>query len=355
MNKELEELGRKIDKLPIKETPITFLEIIGKSRNEVIISSLVAFVLNPDNTNKKIIEKILEKTQSTNDKYNFVELLNDKDNIFESVQTEEWLSNRSRIDIIIRFSKFWIVIENKIDSFENGDQSLRYEKELNNNVPIKLICLKPNYNRCVLMNKNFAEINYSELVQILKENSKELNKKESYIYVEELIKHAEVYLMSNNEIEIGEDVEFYIEYKDKLERISNNYKNQNKLVEQELVRRLERKFNEEYGYQTFYHKTWKFFQVWKDNWKNENHNGVHFEIFCDFSNLLGKKTEIIFAIHNETRTRKIYPNIKSYETTRSFKFDNSENIEKSINLIIEELDGIIRKNVDMIDEEIKSV
>lgn len=354
MRKDLEEIREKIEKIQIKETPITFLEIIGKSRNEVIISSLVAFVLNPDNTNKKIIAQLLEKTKNINDKCNFIELLNDKDNIFETIQTEEWLSNRSRIDIIIRFSKFWIVIENKVDSYENGDQSLRYEEELKNkDVPVKYICLKPNYNKCVLINKNFAEINYSELVQILRGiPEEELNKKESYIYIKELIKHSEVYLMNDNEIEIGEDVDFYIEYKDKIEKIINNYKKQSKLVEHELVKRLERKFKEECGYQTFYHKTWNYFQVWKEHWNNENHNGIHFEIFCDFSNLIGKKAEIVFAIHNEAKTKKIYPNIKSNEIRRTFEFDNLENIENSINLIIEEFNEIIQENVDMIDEEI---
>ena len=355
MNQELEELRQKLDKIQIKETPITFLEIIGKSRNEIIISSLVAFVLNPDNTNKKIIGQLLEKTKNINDKYDFIELLSDKDNLFESIQTEEWLSNRSRIDIIIRFSKFWIVIENKVDSYENGEQSLRYEEELKSkDVPIKFICLKPNYNKCILMNKNFAEINYSELVKILKEISEEeLSKKESYIYIKELIKHSEVYLMSDNEIEIGEDVDLYIEYKDKIEKIIDNYKSQCKLVEQELVKRLERKFKEECGYQTFYHKTWNYFQVWKKNWNNENHNGIHFEIFCNFSNLLGKKTKIVFAIHNESRTKNIYPNIKSYEITRKFDFDNLENIENSIDLIVEEFNKIIQENVDVIDKEIK--
>jgi len=359
MNQEIEVLKRKIGKLKIQEMPNTFLEIIGKSKDEVIISSIIAFLLNPENTTNKIIELLLEKTKSEKEKNDFVELLNKEDNTFISVKTEEWISKRSRVDIIIKFSLFWIVIENKVDSGENNNQLLRYVEDLKNvDVPIKYICLKPNYNKYEFKNDNFVKINYSELIQILKQISiYNFKKKENYIYMEELIKHAEVYLMKENEIEIGEDVEFYIENKEKLETIANNYKKQCNIVTEKLESKIKEKFGDNYEVYVSPSMKWQFIQVWKNNWDNENHNGIHYEIWGEINQLLNTETQIVFTIHNEIKTKNKYINIPPKQDLKinKYKFDTSENIENSINLIAEELFNISRENDARIDEEINRV
>lgn len=359
MNQELELLKRKIGKLKIKDIPNTFLEIIGKSKDEVIISSLIAFLLNPDNTTIKIIELLLEKTKSQHENDNFIELINKEDNTFLSINTEEWISKRSRVDIIIKFSLFWIIIENKIDCGENNNQLSRYVEDLKNvEVPIKYICLKPNYNKSEFENSNFVTTNYSELIQILKQISiYDFNKRENYIYMAELIKHAEVYLMKENELEIGEDVEFYIENKEKLEKITNNYRKQCELVTRKLEEKIREKFGNNYKVYVSPSMKWQYMQVWKDNWDNETHNGIHYEIWGQINELLNTETEIVFTIHNESKTKNKYPNIppKQDLKTNKYKFDTSENIEKSINLIVEELFNISKENDAKIDEEINKL
>ena len=356
MNNELEKLERSIRKITIKDIPNTFLNIIGKSRDEVVISSMVAFLLNPNNTSIEIIEKILEHTQDDKEEYNFVELLNNDSTVIPYIKTEEWTSQRSRLDIIIKFSSFWIVIENKIDSNENNDQSLKYEEDLRKqtNLPIKYICLKPNYNKCELKNKHFINITYGELIQILKQISiYNFNKKENYIYMEEFIKHVEGYLVSEKEVEISEDIEFYIENKEKITQIENNYKKQCEIVKQKLEEKIKEKFGTGYKVYVSNSMRWQYLQIWKDNWENDNHDGIHYELFGKIKELLNKETEIVFAIHNEHRTKNKYTNIKSKDLkTIKYQFDTSENVEMSINMIVEELYKISQENDLKIDEEI---
>lgn len=356
MDNELEKLERTIRKIKIKEMPNTFFNIIGKSKDEVIISSMIAFLINPNNTSIEIIEKILEHTKSDKDQYNFVELLNNDNTINPYINTEEWISKRSRLDIIIKFSSFWIVIENKIDSNENNDQSLKYEEDLRKqtNLPIKYICLKPNYNQCELKNKNFANMTYGDFIQILKQVSiYNFNKKENYIYMEELIKHVEGYFMSEKELEISEDIEFYIENKEKITQIENNYKKQCEIVTQKLEEKVKEKLGPEYKVYVSSSMKWQYLQVWKDNWENSNHDGIHYELWGKINELLNKETEIVFAVHNENRTKNKYSNIKSVDLEKiKYRFDTSENVEISINMIVEKLYKIAQENDLEIDEEI---
>jgi len=357
MNNELEKLEKQIKRIKIKSMPNTFLNIIEKSKDEVIISSMVAFLLNPQNTSIEIIEKILEQTKNEKDENNFTELLNNDNTIYPYVGTEEWISQRSRIDIIIKFNSFWIVIENKIDSNENNDQSLKYEEDLRKqtNLPIKYICLKPNYNKCQLKNEHFISITYGNLIQILKQISiYNFKEKENYIYMEDFIKHVEGYLMSEKELEITEDIEFYIENKEKISKIEENYKKQCEIVSRKLEEKIKEKLGSEYKTYISNSMKWQYLQIWKDNWENNAHSGIHYELWGKINELLNQKTEIVFAIHNESVTKNKYTNIQSQDLKREeYRFDTSENVETSINKIVDELYKISQENDLRIDEEIR--
>lgn len=282
MNYDLELLEKQIKKIKIKNIPNTFFNIIGKPRDEVLLSSMVAFLLNPKETCSEILEKILEYTVSENDEADFVELFHQNDDLPLFIQPEKAISERSRLDIIIQFSSFWIVIENKINAQEHNKQSLRYEEDLKRQttLPIKYICLKPNYNQCELKNKHFVNFTYGEFIAILKQISiYQFQEKENYHYMEDFIKHVEGYLMSEKELEISEDIEFYIEHQDVIQQIQNNYQKQCNI----LAKRLEEKVQEKLGssYYTYLSPSmkWQYLQVWKENWDNTAHSGLHYEIW----------------------------------------------------------------------------
>ena len=350
MREELEKLGAKIKKIKIKKIPTTFLSIIHKNFDEVTISRCIAFLLNPEYTTLKIIEQLLSITQCETDETDFLQLVNDNTTEFESIDIEDAVSSRSRLDIIIRFSTFWIVIENKINSYENNDQSLKYEEDIKKktNLPIKYICLKPKYNKCVMRNEKFCNVFYNQVVDILKIITKyDMQDEENYCYLEDFIKHMEGYLMNENELQISEDVEFYIENRNIIDNILENYKKQCELVRNKLDELVKIKFGDEY--ETYCSK-YGYLQIWKKSWNNENCNGIHYELLCDFTHIIGHDIKVQFAIHNESRTRKIYPQIKHQVIKENkYKFDNSENIEASLNEIVNEMYNIANEHNTSID------
>jgi len=355
MREELEKLESKIKRVKIKKIPTTFLGIINKNFDEITISRCMAFLLNPEYTTLKVIEQLLLISQEKNDETDFLQLFNDDITEFESIDIEEQISSRSRIDIIIKFSTFWIVIENKINSYENNDQSLKYEEDLKEytNLPIKYICLKPQYNQCNIKNKKFCNVFYNQIVDLLKTITKyEIKEEENYCYIEDFIKHMEGFLMNENELQISEDVEFYIDNRKIIDEILENYNKQCELVKNKLRELVQKRFGEEYE---IYCSKYGYIQIWKKSWNNDNCNGIHYEILCDFRHIIGYDIKVQFAVHNEARTRKIYPQIK-HQTIKEnkYKFDNSKNIQTSIDEIINEMYNIAKVHNMIIDEIFQS-
>ena len=359
MEQGLELLREKLKNITIKKIPNTFLEIIGKSKDEVSISSFVAFLLNPQNTTSKIMELILEKTNDLEkDNENFIELFNEKDNDFESIEVEKWISNRSRVDILIKYTKFYVLIENKVDSQENGNQMSKYEEDLQDkNIPIKYICLKPNYNKFNFSNDRFIDFSYSDFIEILKQISLyDFEDTDNYIYLKEFVKHAEVYLMDDFEVKINDDVKMYIENYEKIEYLRKIYEKQNEIVVGILVGKIKDVLPD--NYDIYLAEKYNFIQIWKKEWDNEGHNGVHFEFYIkNFKNILEKQKEVEFFIHNESKTKKIYTEIPKEKCMYSgkFDFDTEENISKSMETIVSEWKRCIKENENFIDEEIKKI
>ena len=351
MREELEKLESKIKRIKTKKMPTTFLSIINKNFDEVTISRCMAFLLNPEYTTLKIIEQLLSISQEEKDETDFLQLFNDDITEFESIDIEEAVSLRSRVDIIIRFSTFWIVIENKINSYENNDQSLKYEEDLkrHTDLPIKYICLKPQYNQCQIKNEKFCNVFYKQVADILKTITKyDLEQEENYCYLEDFIKHMEGFLMEENQLQISEDVEFYIDNRNIIDTIFKNYKEQCELVKNKFHEVVKNRFGDEYE---TYCSRYGYIQIWKKGWNNEGYNGIHYEILCDFYHIIGYDIKVQFAIHNEGKTRKIYPQIKHQIVKENkYKLDNSKNIENSINEIADEMYNIARENNLMIDE-----
>ena len=345
MKEELEKLERKLKRLKIKKIPTTFLSIINKKLDEVIISKYVAYLINPEYTTISILEEILNVTQSKKDEINFSELLNSENTIYEDICVEESITSTSQLDILIKFSTFWIVIENKINSLENNNQSLKYERDLRmqTELPIKYICLKPQYNKCKLQNEKFTYILYNQLLDILKKVTKyELADENNYIYIENFIKHVEGFLMNENEIQISEDLELYIDNKEIIDNMLNNYKAQCEIVRKKLEECVKRKFSNEYE---IYCSKNGYLQIWKKSWNNQNHGGIHYEILCDFNHIISYDTKVKFAIHNEGKTNKIYPQI-IHRTVKElpYRFDNANEIENSINKIVDEIYNVAEEN-----------
>jgi len=352
------DLQIKINNLIIKKPTKTFLKILDKEYNEVLASKYLAYFLNERNTNRDIVRQILSISASSNDSNDFVDLLNDAE--FEDIQTEEQISEHSRLDIIIKYSSFWIVIENKIWAFESKEnQTVNYERQLKeinkDEIPIKYIYLKPNYNKSKASNKNFAELLYSDLINIFKKVKKEsLNDTENYLYFIDFIKHMEEYFMKSNQRIDDPALQFYFENKNKIDYIINIYNQESQKVRLQIVDSLKNAFP---NYRV--HDTSTYIQIFKDTWENRGSTGIHFEIVASntkWDTLLGNEAvRLRFCIHNEKNTREKYPSIvQETINIKKYMFNNEENIMKSINDMIQEVQSLINKYEKLIDTTIAS-
>lgn len=325
------------------ENTDTFLKIIDKEKDECFISKWVSFLINPNNTTLKIIEKLLIKTASEKDKVDFVKLFNQKDTRLNYIRPEE--PANGRVDIMVQFNTFWIMIENKVDANETGNQSVRYEQfGKKQEKPVKYILLKPNYNFYELKNENFVTIYYNEFADILREISKEeLKFEDNYVYMQEFIRHSDLYLTEKkrdyNSIEKSEE---------------------NKL---KIIEKIRAVFNiPNSDYETHKNIRYNCVQVWKKGWNTQkeisNYKGVHYEILFlkEFDYLCEKGIRVYMCIHNESTNGRIPKEIlpKSQDIyNNKYDFDTEENTEKSINEIVTKLYEIAMDNDKIIDNIIQ--
>lgn len=325
----------------------TFLKILDKEKDEVSITKWVTFLLNPNNTTHKIIEKILEVTNEVNEENNFLKLYNSKDCVLKYISSEARITDDSIIDILLIFNNFGIIIENKVGADETSDQSLRYEqygKTLG--IPIKYILLKPDYNPHTLQSPKFITLNYSQLSEILKSISEsDLEKKENNIYIKEFVKHSDLYL---TKIEISEkDIH---ESENIIYEIINRIKNTIDMTK----------------YQTRDKAKYNCIQIWKNGWNTSkeisNYKGLHYEILFlkeEFYNLGNKNgVRIYFDIHNESTNGRIPKELIPKNQNlfnKIYYFDTNENKDMSINEIINKLQEIINEYDTIIECQLSNI
>ena len=274
-----------------------FFDIIPPK--EILVSKWVEFILNPleNGIGNLPLSKLLELT---NKAFNLDELA------FQSIETEVTTDNLRRIDIFIKYDGLWVVIENKLESYENNEQTTDYYKyveSVKGNNQVIYIYLKPNYNNSLPLSNAFNVVTYDKFIDKLKEISEfDFNDKDRYKYLKEFIISGGRF-MKSEEIEMTESLRFYIDNIDKFESIAYDYKEKNKklfnLISDNVLATLNID-NEDYKATK---SVVNYIQFYKDNWKNIRHTGIHYEIMFNvpYNNayILGKKLGADMVIHIE--------------------------------------------------------
>lgn len=278
--------------LEIKEKEFDFFDIIPPK--EVFLSKWIEFILNPkiNGIGNQPLQKLIELSGNN---YN----LNEYE--YEGSYTELVTDNLKRMDIVLKYKGLWVVIENKIESLENDDQTNEYYMYINKvkgDNEVIYIYLKPNYNKSKPINHAFQIITYDNFIDSLKSitenNYIELNK---YKYLKEFIISGGRF-MKNEEMEITDSLKFYVDNLDKFNAIEEEYNNKNKMllnkIELEVLAAInypDKKYN--------CYKSGNYIQFYKNNWENEKHNGVHFEILFKESKIIGRKIKANLVLHIE--------------------------------------------------------
>ena len=203
--------------------------------------------------------------------------------------------------------------------------------------------MKPDYNPHTLQNESFVSLQYSQLSEILKGiTSSELVHEENYIYVEELIRHIDLYLT-------------------KVETTAEDIRKSDEVVN-ELVDRIKQTLDMTI-YGTRDKVKYNCIQIWKEGWNTgeeyTNYKGLHYEILFlkeEFSNLCRESgVRIYFDIHNETARNRIPKELipkKNNLYNKTFYFNTRENIEKSIDEIVTKMKEIIDEYDEVIDRKL---
>ena len=384
-DEELKEFDKDFSKIKVIPLKSTFLDVINKTHDENIVSNWLSFIFNPDENGigNKPIELLLN---SVGCEY---ELENDN---FKEIHREETTDNgRKRMDIVIKYSKLWIIIENKIDSFEHDKQTEKYfnyieekrKNERKKRIRAEYIYLRPDWNQPDDENvpakkfngkEGFRNLFYSELIKQLKKiNTSDYKESEKFEYLKEFIKVGEKYYMGK-EIKITDDIAIYIKHKKNITDIQKKYNEINNNIREKLENRLKNQFEKDNNY--FVNRAGPYYQIVKNNWKNINN--IHYEIlYYGFPSLLGEKNaKINYDIHiegkavsNENIEKIIIPQMKEKygikpDPTRSksiwfklsnnddvYNFENEEEIDKSIDKIVERMKEIDKKYTKEIDNE----
>lgn len=406
--KNIEELIENLKKIDIKESEITVLDILNKSHyDENFISDWLAFIFNPEINgigNKPIcclinsldISKCNVKNEDIKIKWSdSIKEVNYTINEqkFISIEREKVIDDNKKIDVLIKYSNTWIIIENKINSMENGTQTRNYykyimkkkkeaEKELTSGkINVIFIYLKPNYNKSEPSDENFIPLTFSQLfMQICKMNEHDYNEKEiyKYKYLEELERMMKNY-MKEEEFDLNNiAIKTYINYSKEIASIKEQYINNNKILVQKIVTEIENLFNKDNGYEINKKNNDTLIQIGRTTWKNGNKNGyfngIHYEVnFIEKNNILGfDNVELSIALHieeninnieleklnKETNIGKIpkdrlnaydYQKDKLIEYTEKYNFTNEKFINQSIEKIINRLESIDKEYCKKID------
>lgn len=287
-----EKFKNELKLLEIKEKEFDFFDIIPPK--EILVSKWIEFILNPkiNGIGNMPLQKLI---QLSDNNYNLEEY--EYDNSYTELVTD----NLKRMDIVLKYKGLWIVIENKIESLENGDQTNEYYKYINKTKgdnDVIYIYLKPNYNKSKPINNAFKVVTYDRFIESLKSITDiDYIEKNKYKYLKEFVISGGRF-MKNEEMEISDSLKFYIENLDKFNALEEEYNNKNKMlfnkIETEVLGAIN---NSEKKYSCY--KSGNWMQFYKDNWNNEKHNGVHFELIFKESKIIGRKIQAFLVLHIE--------------------------------------------------------
>lgn len=402
----MKELIENLKKIDVKGSEITILDILNKSHyDENFISDWLTFIFNPEINgmgNKPIFSLInsldISKSNIQNEdiKTKWINNIKEcKDTIneqkFISIEREKVIDDNKRIDVLIKYSNTWIIVENKINSMENGTQTRNYynyimkkkkeaEKELTSGkINVIFIYLKPNYNKSKPSEENFIPLTYSQLfLQMCKINKDDYNGKEiyKYKYLEELERMMKNY-MKEEEFDLSNiAIKTYINYREEIKSIEEQYSENNKMLVQKIVTEIENLFNRDNGYEINKKNNDTLIQIGKATWKNENKNGyfngIHYEVeLMEKNNILGfDNVELKIALHIEDNIKDMeleklnkeinigkkeklkaydYEKNKLIEYKEKYNFTNEKFINQSIEKIINRLESIDKEYCKKID------
>ena len=340
---EYEALFEKLKTIQPHQPTYNFLDVIGKSDDENIISNWLAFLLDSERIGT---EKPFEV---------FCEAIGVESERARSVRREYYLDNKRRIDIVIKTDHYWLVIENKINSKENNVQTRAYAERIreeiknedenaNRDIAVRFLYLKPAYNISMPSEQDFDVLEYGKLLAHFKKLTEaDFPQTTNYTYFSEFLKLIQERYVMVTELEFSEGTKLYIESKSVIRQIEADFAADCDRVLSKLKTALQEVFAEDEGW--VIHQYLDYIEFAKLTWPRE----VHFEIGTwdwqrkqfgiSFNRLISAQDVIVeFWIHDERKDTAKKNNRKI--KTLHLDFSNNNACLGSIITIAKELQNI---------------
>lgn len=160
----LETLLRQYEKQEAQPEAHTFFGIIGRARDENLISRMLAYLIQHNRALSAALFAFYAEKKSADGEPIDAEP--------ESITCEKNMGS-GRADIFIEAGGYTLTIENKVNSWEHGDQTKRYYQYVSKNYSDRkngFIFLKPDYNGSHPSDEHFAEMRYSEFLELMEKN-----------------------------------------------------------------------------------------------------------------------------------------------------------------------------------------
>lgn len=348
------------------------ITILGKKfHDENAISDYLAYILDPE-VNGVGHEPLIR----------FLELidrpieLSDSDDVY--IQREYLLDNNRRIDFLIEINEEHIIaIEHKVFSSEHGDQTVDYEKEINQSFSdkaedIQYVFLSPGGRKAI--NPHFISMSYADLVFLLKQTKIDFTKDiRKAVLFNEIIFHLEGYFLSNKGIKLSEESRLYIDYFKTINDLTNKFEEDFKRILTYIESVIKNYFNNNIGgteWKVDFSEKRSYHQIFRPHWKTKELD-IHFEVKFDQRRLVngelsflldveGNKKDV-FKKHQDHRLREglqdvmdrneiLYRKGKRKDTfaSKTYNFLNYNNLEDE-NTIEENILQMINEFEDFIE------
>ena len=334
-----------------------FLDVIKKADNENIISDWLSFLFDTQKCGSIMPLRLFCRFAG-------VEINSET----ALIEREYSLDNRRRIDIIIKFEKDWIVIENKINSFECNEQTIDYVQKISEatkdkGITVHYIYLKPKYNKSHPKSEQFKVMTYEDIADVWKDiQSDDFAHQEYYTYFKEFMKLIKGRYAMPNEIKFDENTKIYIDYREKFDAVEKSYNRACKLVKDKFLSMLDNVFPSD---QWARNVRLDYIQFYKKDWND----GLHFEIGTwsnkstrvNFDKLIAKQVEITYCLHAEREQKNLFgEKIAEIEQhyrilfcNEMYDFSNEESCLLSIKIIGEKLQEINTLITPLVEEVIR--
>lgn len=335
--------ARRIKKVDLKTFNI--LKTLGVWRREVSHTHVISWLLNP-------VESHGFKDQFIKKFFNALELerLNLKNIKVKRFQRSD---EGFEVDITLENEQFYAIIENKITHMAQKKQLATEFEKFNPNdgrefVPIYLTPFEKDK-----PHKDFNVIKYDSIKNIL--NGLLINCKNEDVKI--FLIH---YIDTIEEIVLGkfkgfsEKSRLYLKYYDVISEFEKEFKSD--------LRSLFRAIEDEIRQQKWFTQDWlvfvagAFIQVFKRNWRNEKHNGVHFEIYFGKYEIQKNIMNIILHIEGNIKNKELFAK-ELYELSKEdLKTLTDYTIRgKGVTFLIKEMEFDEKTIVDKIIEELNKI